>query len=153
MVIYMRYNHRFTVKAPLSEVAAFHQQPGSMAAITPPPVRVDMHSEAQSLSDGDELSFTLWFGPLPIHWRARIEDVSATGFSDRQVNGLFKEWVHRHSFEMLDNDTTLVRDVISIRLADGLLWKLVGLGFVLGLPVLFAYRGWRTRWLLEEGAG
>ncbi len=34
----MRYHHRFQVYAPLSSVAAFHQQHANMSAITPPPI-------------------------------------------------------------------------------------------------------------------
>ena len=34
------FERSFKVKAPLREVAAFHDDPVSLAAITPPPVRV-----------------------------------------------------------------------------------------------------------------
>ncbi|NTU62381.1 MAG: hypothetical protein HGB05_03045, partial [Chloroflexi bacterium] len=34
------YERSFKVKAELAEVAAFHDDPVSLAAITPPPVRV-----------------------------------------------------------------------------------------------------------------
>ena len=147
----MRYNHRFPVKAPLAEVAAFHQQPASMGAITPPPMRVEVQHAPDTLASGGEMAFTLWFGPLPIHWIAWIENVSDVGFSDRQVSGPFTEWVHRHSFAQVDDQTTEVIDEISIQLKPNLFWGLVGLGFVFGLPVLFAYRGWKTRRLLEKG--
>ena len=123
-----------------------------MGAITPPPVRVELQRASEMLSNGGEMAFTLWLGPLPIHWVARIEDVSEAGFTDRQVSGPFEEWVHCHSFVRVDDGTTEVIDQISLRLKAHLLWGLVDLGFVLGLPVLFAYRAWKTRRLLEKGA-
>lgn len=147
----MRYTHRFQVKAPLSRVAVFHQQPGSLGAITPPPVRVELRRAPKSLSEGGEMAFTLWLGPLPIHWTAMIEDVSNAGFTDHQVSGPFAEWVHRHSFVQVDENTTEVVDQINLHLKAHLLWGMVGLGFVLGLPVMFAYRAWKTRRLLERG--
>jgi ligand-binding SRPBCC domain-containing protein len=148
----MKYQHRFRVKAPLSGVAAFHQQQASLALITPPPIRVELHRIPEPFTGGGEMDFTLWFGPLPIHWDACIEDISADGFTDRQLSGPFSEWVHRHSFIRVDDETTEVDDRISLRLKPHLLWGAVGLGFMLGLPFLFAFRGWKTRRLLEKGS-
>jgi ligand-binding SRPBCC domain-containing protein len=145
----MKYLHRFRVKAPLASVAAFHQQATSMGAITPPPIRVEFHSVPATLSSGDGMDFTLWFGPLPIHWSAQIEDVSESGFIDRQLRGPFAEWVHRHSFVAVDEQTTEVADVVSLRLSPQPAWWLVGLGMQLSLPILFAYRGWKTRRILQ----
>lgn len=150
MSIKARFNHRFTVKAPLSRVVDFHQKPGSMAAITPPPIRVKFQQIPQILADGSEMAFTLWLGPLPVRWQARIENHSASGFTDRQLKGPFKEWVHVHSFELVNDTTTEVIDQVTLQLRPNLIWGLVGLGFYIGLPVLFRYRAWKTRRLLER---
>jgi ligand-binding SRPBCC domain-containing protein len=91
----------------------------------------------------------MWLGPLPLRWLARIEDVSPTGFTDRQVRGPFERWIHRHTFVPVDETTTAVLDEIELKLRPHLLWGLVGLGMRLGLPFLFAYRGWRTRRLIQ----
>lgn len=147
----MDYLHRFRVAAPLAEVASFHQNYASMSAITPPPIRVELH-RLPATSSGGEMDFTLWFGPLPIRWVAQIEDGSDTGFTDRQLRGPFAAWVHRHTFVAVDVHTTDVIDQIALRLKPHFLWGPIGLGFRLGLPVLFAYRGWRTRRLLEKGS-
>lgn len=149
----MKYLHRFKVRAPFSSVAAFHQQPTGMGAITPPPVRVQLHSFPENLvPDGGEMDFTLWFGPLPIHWVAQLEDVSESGFTDRQKSGPFQAWRHRHSFNRIDDYTTEVKDEITYSLKPHLLWGPVGAAFAFSLPILFAFRGWRTRRLLEKGA-
>jgi ligand-binding SRPBCC domain-containing protein len=148
----MNYLHRFRIKAPLSSVAAFHHKHTSMGKITPPPIRVEFHHLPPMFPEGGELEFTLWFGPLPIRWRASIEDVSDSGFTDRQLSGPFSQWVHRHSFIPLDEATTEVIDQISLRLKPHPFWGVVGLAFSLGLPVLFAYRSWKTRRLLEKGS-
>lgn len=97
------------------------------------------------------MDFTLNLGPLPIRWLAQIEQVSESGFTDRQLSGPFASWVHRHSFIHLDEQATEIVDEIHLALKPHLLWGAVGLAFASGLPVLFAFRGWKTRRLLEKG--
>jgi ligand-binding SRPBCC domain-containing protein len=145
----MKYRHRFEVEAPLAAVADFHAQPASLGAITPPPVVVRVQRVPARLKEGDKMEFTLWLGPLPVHWLARIEDVSSTGFTDRQLRGPFRHWAHRHNFVPLDETTTAVVDEIDFGLRPHPWWGLVGLGMCLSLPMLFAYRGWKTRRLVQ----
>lgn len=148
--IHMHYHHTFIVKAPLEKVAAFHRQSSSMGAITPPPVVVQVHQAPALLNDGDEMDFTLWLGPLPIRWLARIEQPSPTGFVDRLIQGPFTAWVHTHTFRSIDPTTTEVIDAIAITPSAKLFWKVVGYGMWLNLPILFAFRAWKTKRILEE---
>jgi ligand-binding SRPBCC domain-containing protein len=148
----MRYEHSFEVGAPVDAVAAFHRRSASMAEITPPPIVTRFHAAPELLNDGDEVDFTLWLGPMPLRWRARISDVGDDGFLDRQVRGPFRAWSHWHSFEAVDNGTTSVTDTIEYSLRMHPLWGAVGLGMALGLPLLFSYRSRRTRGILEAPA-
>lgn len=95
------------------------------------------------------MKFTLWAGPLPIHWHARMENISANGFDDRQVHGPFSEWVHRHRYEAVNEQTTEVVDDITLRLSSKPLWWVIGLGMRISLPILFAFRAWKTQRLLQ----
>jgi ligand-binding SRPBCC domain-containing protein len=149
----MEYKHRFDVNAPLATVAEFHAQSASMGAITPPPVVVRVHRAPARLDDGDEMDFTLWLGPLPVRWLARIENVSPTGFTDRQLRGPFRHWTHRHTFVPVDETTTVVVDEIELRLRSQPWWGLLGLGMWLSLPLLFAYRGWKTQRYIQAKQG
>jgi len=146
----MKFQHHFQVQASLAEVAAFHRQSASMGAITPPPVIVRVHQAPALLNNNDEMAFTLWLGPLPIRWLARIEEVTATGFVDRQVRGPFQQWVHRHTFRAISPTITEVVDEIEIALTDQWFWRIVGWGMYLNLPLLFAYRAWQTKRLLQR---
>jgi ligand-binding SRPBCC domain-containing protein len=145
----MIYSHRFLVSAPLARVAEFHRHAASMAAITPPPIIIRVKKAPENLSEGDEMDFTMWLGPIPLHWLARFEAVTPSSFSDRQMQGPFEEWVHRHTFLAADQQTTAVVDEISLRLRSQPLWWLVGMGMRLGLPILFTYRQWKTRRILQ----
>lgn len=148
----MRYEHTFTVRAPVAAVAEFHRRSGSMAAITPPPVWVRVHRAPERLASGDEMEFTLWLAVVPVPWLAQIDEVSATGFVDRQVRGPFKRWFHRHTFVACGDKLTEVRDEIEVELKRHPFWGPLGWSMWLGLPLLFAYRGWRTRRLVEQAA-
>jgi ligand-binding SRPBCC domain-containing protein len=148
----VRYRHAFRVRAPLADVAQFHASAESLRAITPPLIPITLHSAPRQMADGDEMDFTMWMGPLPVRWVARVEDVSSTGFLDRQVQGPFSAWMHRHSFAVVDEATTEVIDEVQARLKPHVLWGPTGLGMWLGLPLLFGFRAWKTRRLLEGGA-
>src|SRR5512147_2907196 len=104
----MKYQHRFQVRAPMAVIADFHAQSPSTGAITPPPIAVTVHRAPVRLADGDEMDFTLWLGPLPVHWIAQIEDAGPAGFTDRQVRGPFAKWIHCHRFVVVDESVTEV---------------------------------------------
>ena len=148
----MKYQHTFRVRAPLQLVADFHAQSASMGAITPPPVIAQIHHAPAQLQEGAEMDFTLWLGPLPIRWLARIENAGYNGFVDRQIRGPFRRWVHHHHFRPVDETSTDVVDKIELELKPHPVWALVGLGMWLNLPILFAYRGWKTKRLLENNS-
>ncbi len=146
----MKYRHSFQIQAPLTVVANFHANSASMGAITPPPVIAQIHHAPPHLQEGDEMDFTLWLGPLPIHWLARIENVSQNGFVDRQMRGPFQQWVHHHQFIALSPTTTQVIDEIEATPKKHPWWGAIGLGMWLNLPFLFAYRAWQTKRLLKK---
>ena len=114
----MKYTHRFRVGAPIEAVADFHRSAASLKAITPPPLVMRLHAAPPQVGEGDETDFTLWMGPLPVRWIARIEDVGPDGFVDRQVRGPFGAWTHRHTFSAVDAATTEVHDEVTRRAAS-----------------------------------
>jgi ligand-binding SRPBCC domain-containing protein len=122
-----------------------------MPAITPPPIIVRVHRAPARLGEGDEMDFTLWAGPLPLRWLARIEDASPAGFTDRQLRGPFAAWAHRHTFVRVTDEITEVVDQVAAQIKRHPFWGPVGLLMWAGLPLLFAFRGWQTRRLLEAG--
>lgn len=145
----MKYRHAFQVQAPQAQVAEFHASASSLRAITPPLMPMKLHHAPEQMATGDEMAFTMWLGPLPVRWEARVEDASPAGFLDRQVSGPLASWSHRHRFLVVDEGRTEVVDEVEARLKPHLLWGAVGLAMWLGLPLLFAYRAWKTRRLLE----
>lgn len=78
------------------------------------------------------------------------QETSADSFVDRQIRGPFSKWVHRHTFRRLDDNTTEVLDQVEADISEKWLQRLLGLGMWINMPVLFAYRGWKTRRILEQ---
>jgi ligand-binding SRPBCC domain-containing protein len=146
----MRFRHRFLVNRKQSDVFAFHRDPAALVGITPPPLILRLDGAAAPLGEGDRIRFTTWIGFVPVRWHARIEQVDTSGFTDRQLSGPFRAWVHRHDFIPISEDQTEVRDEIEFSIRTHIYWGMVGLMMACGLPMLFAYRAWKTRRLLEN---
>lgn len=146
------FDFEFVVEAPRSAVAAFHHDARALRRLTPPPMWVQLH-EVEPMGEGSMADFTLWLGPMPIRWVARHTGVGSDGFTDTQVRGPMKRWVHTHRFEALGPDRTLVREHIEYEHPEGArgLWTRALFAQV-GLKGLFTYRKMVTRRGVQAGA-
>lgn len=106
------FKYSFTVEAPLQVVADFHHDTSVLKKLTPFPIFAQIH-DYEPLANGSEARFTLWFGPIPVRWHAIHSDVGPNGFTDTQVSGPLKLWVHRHRFTAIDPQTTRVDEHIT----------------------------------------
>ncbi|MBC8172233.1 MAG: hypothetical protein H7X77_11190 [Anaerolineae bacterium] len=135
----------------LEKLTAFHRDPKALSQLTPPPIFVQLHrDERTSLTEG-EVEFTLWFALIPIRWVARHEPGPIpTSFGDRMIKGPMAYWYHEHIFEQAANGVIL-HDRLTIAHQPGLQGLLTRLMFD-GLPlrILFFYRHWRTRQVVEK---
>lgn len=147
---HLRFRHSFRVNAPLEEVVAFHRDTSILKAITPLPIIVQF-KRVEGVGEGTTADFNLWFGPIPVHWVARHHDVDPTnGFWDTQVEGPFTKWVHQHRFIETGKGKVQVIDDIQAQFGSGLFSGLVSRFMWWTLPILFAYRGWQTKRLIER---
>ena len=142
---YELFEHRFVVSAPIAAVAAFHYDSAAFRRLVPPGLLLQVHQQ-EPLADDSVNDFTMWMGPIPVHWRAAHSEVSETGFVDTQVAGPLKSWVHRHTFECVSSQETAVVDCIDFEHFTG--WRGIrsrALFARIGLRVLFAWRARATR--------
>jgi ligand-binding SRPBCC domain-containing protein len=136
----LRFSHRTRIQAGLREVSDFHSDTRALKRLTPPPVIVQIHS-AQPLGEGSVSEFTMWMGPVPVRWTARHRDVEQPGgFTDEQLSGPFKTWVHRHRFEQVEADVCEITDEIQAAPGSGLYAGTISRLMWMGLPFMFAYR-------------
>lgn len=144
------FDYSFTVSAPVEAVAAFHRDTSVLKKLTPPPIFAQIHS-FEPLGEGSIAEFTLWFGPLPIRWRAVHSDVSEYGFTDTQVNGPLRYWQHTHRFTPISPNLTRVEEHVAYAHFAGRHGLLTRLLFARpGLYMLFTARKWLTRFYVAR---
>jgi ligand-binding SRPBCC domain-containing protein len=146
------YERSFKVKAELVEVAAFHDDPMALAAITPPPVRVTIQRFDKPVCAGSRVIFRLSVGPFGVTWDGTIaEYVEQKFFRDVQNKGPFGAWSHTHSFTA-EADGACVNDRVEYEPPLGLIGKLLDPIVVRpSLVYMFKYRAKKTREILEHG--
>ncbi len=82
------FERSFKVNAPLHEVAAFHDDPAALVAITPPPARVTIRCFEKPVRAGSRVVFQLGVGPFGVIWDGTIvEHVDQSYFRDVQNRG------------------------------------------------------------------
>jgi ligand-binding SRPBCC domain-containing protein len=145
------FESRFRVRAPLAEVVEFHRHAAALKAISPPFPPLQILAAPDPLEAGATMTLRFWLGPIPLRWRAALEDLPGdVGFRDRMVEGPFAEWCHEHRFVGAGERETWIEDRIEARLPAAPLRALLALGLWAGLRPMFLYRAWRTRRLLER---
>lgn len=117
------FDFEFTVNAPLTAVSDFHHDTSVLKKLTPPPIFAQIH-QFDPLGDGAVAKFTLWFGPIPVRWKAVHSNVSGNGFTDTQVKGPLKRWQHTHTFTAVDAHTTHIHEQIEYEHRDSGPWAL-----------------------------
>lgn len=145
----LRYVHRSKVTKSIGEVVAFHGDSRVLKELTPPIIITSFH-HVEPIADGSIVDFTMWLGLIPIRWVSIHSDIHKEGFTDTQIRGPFSYWRHRHTFRPIDQKTTEVIDEIWAELGSHPFWGLVSRFMWLNLPILFGYRGWKIRHLIER---
>jgi ligand-binding SRPBCC domain-containing protein len=130
----------------LDKMEAFHSAPSAFSKLTPPPIFIRVkRNELTSLTSG-QVEFTMWVGPIPIHWIAQHEaGPTEHSFADRQLVGPMAYWRHEHIFEQVEGGTALT-DRVTLAHKSGWQGVLTRLMFD-GIPLklFFLYRHLRTR--------
>lgn len=144
------FEHDFIVAAPCAAVTTFHSDAHVLKKLMPPPLFVRLH-EAGRLEEGAVADFTMWFGPIPVRWRALHYDVNEETFTDVQTHGPLRRWRHIHRFIPLDENHTRVQDHVAYEHPAGPRGWLTRLLFNrASLSFLFAYRRYVTRRALSS---
>ena len=144
------FQHEFSVNASLERVVEFHNSTHALKQLTPPPMFVQFN-QIEPLAEGSRSDFTLWLGPIPIHWVAIHTNVNPlTGFTDTQAEGPFRTWIHKHEFEKKAQGTTRIIDHVQGEPSNHPFWGIISRLMWLTLPILFYYRALQTRKAVER---
>jgi len=108
-------------KLPVSIEAAwdFFSIPANLGRITPPEMmfRVIAGSGEKAIHEGMILSYILYpFMMIPVQWTTEIVRVSNPDFfEDRQLEGPYEIWHHRHEFRSIDGGVEMT-DIVEYQL-------------------------------------
>lgn len=140
------FEKKSVMKGAVQQLLDFHAQPNAFAKLTPPPIFIRMReNKLKSLTEGT-VDFTMWLGPIPLHWVARHEPgPTPNSFMDRQLVGPMAFWEHQHIFRAVPEGVELT-DHVTLEHKPGLPGIFTRLMFD-GLPlqIFFFYRHLRTR--------
>jgi uncharacterized protein YbjT (DUF2867 family)/ligand-binding SRPBCC domain-containing protein len=130
------------VARPIEEVFEFFSRPENLGRITPTSMGFEQLSTDFLMRPGLEIDHRIRpFPGVSMRWRSRIEAYDPPhGFTDIQVRGPYRRWVHGHRFIEADGGTRIDDDV-SYDLPLGPLGSLAHAGGVRAqLLEIFRYR-------------
>lgn len=122
-----RIQHSTVIPAPLDQVFAFASDYNNRVLIIPQEVlQVELTGPAEPMAKGVhyELQVTRFGIKYPLEYV--IEDFQdQVQFVERQVSGVFEEWLHTVKFEKHSEESTLLTNIVQFKLPLGLIGTLL----------------------------
>ncbi len=149
----MQFVKETRIGAPPADVFAFHESPGALLRLTPPWERVELIQGGDSIRPGARVVLSVRIGPFRVRWIAEHTEYDpGRMFADRQVEGPFAAWYHRHLFLDDHRGGALLRDEVDFVPPLGALGRFLTGGFIDSkLRKMFDYRHETTRSIVESG--
>ncbi len=126
----------------LHQVFAFFERPENLSRLTPPWLHFKILSASPvPMQQGTEIEYQIKVRGLRFRWRSVISDYAPPyHFTDTQMTGPYRTWVHTHSFTK-QNGGTLIQDEVRYSLPLGILGRIVNRLWVKAdLARIFGYR-------------
>lgn len=111
------------VAASLEHTFSYFSDPRNLREITPGWLSLVVREmDREQIEQGCNIDYTIRWMQAPLRWRTLIAEHDAPRrFVDTQLRGPYRYWWHEHEFEALDNERTLMRDVVEYAMPLGLL--------------------------------
>ena len=101
------------VPVPVAKVFAFFSDAANLPRITPPGFALQITSPLPVLMEkGTILDYRIRLLGIPVHWQSLIARWEPPHlFTDEQLSGPYKSWVHVHRFQELSAGTIIEDEV------------------------------------------
>lgn len=108
------------LERPIEDVFEFFSDPANLEALTPAWMRFRIVGCSDvRLRAGTLIDYRLRVRGMPLRWRSKITSWDPPyGFTDEQVVGPYRRWVHVHSFRP-DRGGTLAADDVEYQVPGG----------------------------------
>jgi len=119
---YLVFEERTKLNAPLDEVFDFFSKADNLEKITPEWLHFKILTPLPiQMREGTLIDYRLRLRGIPIKWRTLISEWNPPySFTDEQVKGPYRAWIHRHSFAR-EGDATIMTDTVRYRVLGGAL--------------------------------
>lgn len=108
----LQFEYSSRIYAPVEVVWQFHERPDVLDLLTPPWQPVEILRREGGLGIGAISEFLISLGPIPVRWVSRhTACIPNQLFTDEQIEGPLKSWIHRHQFIDEGNTTKLVDSI------------------------------------------
>ena len=124
------------------DIFPFFSDPQNLAKLTPPWVGFKiLEAPSDKMSSGDRIRYRIKLLFFPMYWETIIvEFVDGEYFSDLQLRGPYKLWLHKHTFYEKDG-YTVMEDEVLYEMPFSFIGRLVHFFFVKkALQKIFDYR-------------
>jgi ligand-binding SRPBCC domain-containing protein len=140
------------LQRPRPEVFHFFSQASNLELITPPELGFHITTPSPiTMSAGTLIDYQLTLYAIPFRWRTRITEWDPpVTFTDEQLSGPYKTWIHRHTFSETTGGGTRIDDVVRYAVPLGNLGRLALPLVRRQLKRIFAHREQMVRTLLRE---
>ncbi len=111
----------------IEESFAYHERPGALQRLIPPWESVVIEKSDQSLVAGSQVVLRSRVFGIPVRWLAEHTQYDPPNlFADVQVSGPFASWSHRHQFQAVSENQSLLSDQIDYQVPMGAIGRLLG---------------------------
>ncbi len=140
------------VDARAEQLFAWHSRSGSVARLIAPWERIEILESAAGMEEGARSVLRVCNGPATWRWVTERRDLRhGREFTERQVEGVFKRWRHRHQFSDNGDGTSSMTDEIDYALPAELLSSVLSATLIdKRIAKTMAFRRDRTRDDLER---
>jgi len=109
------------VERPLEEVFNFFSRAENLQKVTPPQLQFHILTPLPiEMKTGTIIDYQLKIHHLPFSWRTEITEWDPPHkFTDIQVRGPYRKWIHQHFFEK-SGDGTMMKDLLQYAIPGGI---------------------------------